>query len=417
MAEVGPRGIRTRADLSAGLKKLRAQDGRSFDALAKSADTGAATIHAWTDGTSFPRWTTPRKLLSAYRITGPQLEGWRQAHGRAEAEEKTRPGRRLAEITDPFALDVHQPITADGKGDVAVLPPYVRRAHDDQVAEAVQRALGGHSAMVVLVAGSSTGKTRTLWEALEPLRAAGGWRLWHPLAPTPIQALLDRLKAVGPRTVLWLNETQDYLGNGIGEEHVAIALRSLLADRSRAPVLVLGTLWPSHHESLCRRISSQARRLLEDTVIAVPESFTGADLAAMRVAADSDPRLMTALAGAEDGRITQYVAGGPELINRYRFSCSPAARAIIDVAMDAVRLAPRNDVISRALLHDAARVSTVSLFSPPAARCCPHWRTFRSPQRRPVISPWPVISPSGVSAVASPPARRWLGRVGSCRLE
>ncbi|WP_431904920.1 hypothetical protein [Nonomuraea sp. bgisy101] len=88
-------------------------------------------------------------------------------------------GKLLNEVSDPFALEVHRPITLEDAGELPSLPPYVRRAHDDRLAAVVARAAGGRSAMAVLVAGSSAGKTRALWEALTPLRRAGGWRLWH----------------------------------------------------------------------------------------------------------------------------------------------------------------------------------------------------------------------------------------------
>ncbi len=46
---------------------------------------------------------------------------------------------------------MHQPITAARAGDVALLPPYVRRAHDHQVAKAMQRAAEGLNPFVLLV--------------------------------------------------------------------------------------------------------------------------------------------------------------------------------------------------------------------------------------------------------------------------
>ncbi|MGH8878930.1 MAG: hypothetical protein ACRD0P_16595 [Stackebrandtia sp.] len=97
--------------------------------------------------------------------------------------------------------------------------------------------------IAVLVAGSSAGKTRACWEALHPLRDRKGWRLWHPFDPTRPEAAIQALDTVGPRTVVWLNKTQEYLGGEDGER-VAAKLRTLLADPGRAPVLVLGTLWP-----------------------------------------------------------------------------------------------------------------------------------------------------------------------------
>jgi len=233
-------------------------------------------------------------------------------------------GTPLDEVLDPFALEVHRPIT-HGHG----LPLYVRREHDDRLADVVTRALAGRSGIAVLVAGSSTGKTRACWEALAPLRAAGGWRLWHPLDPTRAGAALAGLDRVGPRTVVWMNEAQDYLG-GDGEP-VAARLRTLLADRSRAPVLVLGTLWPEHHATLTQKPGTQVRQVLDGTVITVPNAFTGAALHQAAV------HLAWAVEKADAGQVTQYLAGGPELITRYE-TAPPAAKALMTAAMDALRM-------------------------------------------------------------------------------
>ena len=124
-----------------------------------------------------------------------------------------------------------------------MLPVYVPREHDAALAEVVTAAAAGTSGIAVLVGGSSTGKTRACWQALELLRGLEpGWRLWHPIDP---QAALAELPGVGPRTVVWLNEAQRYLDTADGAgERVAAGLRELLRDRARGPVLVLATLWP-----------------------------------------------------------------------------------------------------------------------------------------------------------------------------
>ncbi|MUN41681.1 hypothetical protein [Actinomadura litoris] len=87
--------------------------------------------------------------------------------------EAARPGTPLEQVTDPFTVEVHRPITVNG-ATTGLLPPYVRRGHDDRLGQVVEQVLGGGSAMAVLVAGSSAGKTRACWEALKPLRRAGG---------------------------------------------------------------------------------------------------------------------------------------------------------------------------------------------------------------------------------------------------
>ncbi|MGW4115118.1 hypothetical protein ACWEFJ_29955 [Actinosynnema sp. NPDC004786] len=255
----------------------------------------------------------------------------------------------LDAVLDPFDLEVHRPITVEGVEGLPDLTPYVPRAHDHRLAEVVDRAAAGAGAIAVLVAESSAGKTRACWEALAPLRAAGGWRLWHP-DPTRPDAVLRDLARVVPRTVVWLDEAQNHLGSPNGDR-VAAALRALLA--GRRPVLVLGTLWPQHHEALTREPGSPVRHLLDGAIVPVPDAFTDDDLAAMTRAARTDPRLAWAVRHAPDGRVTQQVAGGPELLTRFH-TAPPAAKALITAAMDARRLGHRPALPLPLLAHAAA---------------------------------------------------------------
>ena len=249
-------------------------------------------------------------------------------------------GWPLAEVRDPFALEVHHPVEPDiPQPGLPVLPVYMPRKHDAALAEIVTAAAAGASGIAVLVGGSSTGKTRACWEALEPLRRAGEWRLWHPVDP---QAALAQLPGAGPRTVVWLNEAQRYLGPAGGAgERVAAGLRELLSDRARGPVLVLATLWPQFWHGLTARRASgddphaQARELLAGHDITVPAAFTQAQL--QRLSQAGDARLAQAAAGAQDGQVIQFLAGAPELLARYR-NAPPAAAALIRAAMDARRL-------------------------------------------------------------------------------
>ncbi|HEY6792797.1 MAG TPA: hypothetical protein VI365_36345, partial [Trebonia sp.] len=167
-------------------------------------------------------------------------DGAQRASG---AEAGGSAGWLLGEL-DPFDLEVHRPVQVDGSAEG--LPTYLARGHDRALQGLVRAAAGGESGAVVLVGGSSTGKTRACWQALELLRGEmEPWRLWHPISPSRPEAALGELSRVGPRTVVWLNEAQHYFltGDETGER-VAAGLRELLRDPSRAPVLVLATLWP-----------------------------------------------------------------------------------------------------------------------------------------------------------------------------
>jgi len=253
--------------------------------------------------------------------------------------------RPLDEVTDPFALEVHRPMQPeDPPPGLPALPAYVPREHDTELGSVVRAAAEGRSEITVLVGGASTGKTRACWEALQLLREQQPeWRLWHPIDPSRPDAALRELSAIGPRTVVWLNEAQFYLDvadGGLGER-VAAGLRELLRAPARAPVLVLATLWPQFWDGLTTRPESgadphaQARELLTGHDITVPAAFTAAQL--QRLSRAGDARLAQAAAGAQDGQVIQFLAGAPELLARYR-NAPPAAAALIDTAMDARRL-------------------------------------------------------------------------------
>ena len=205
-------------------------------------------------------------------------------------------GRPLAEVTDPFVLEVHRPVQPeDAPPGLPVLPPYVPREHDDVLGQVVRAAAEGRSGIAVLVGGSSTGKTRACWEALALLRDQDPpWRLWHPIDPSRPDAALRELAGIGPRTVVWLNEAQFYLDTaeaGLGER-VAAGLRELLRDPGRAPVLVLATLWPEFWNTLTARPAggddrhAQARELLAGHDITVPAAFTPAQMGQLTEAGD-----------------------------------------------------------------------------------------------------------------------------------
>ncbi|MFF0204428.1 hypothetical protein [Streptomyces sp. NPDC005017] len=319
------------------------------------------------------------------------------------------PGRPIGEW-DPHALEVHPagPTLAES-GALApgrsTLPGYVAREHDRVLARAVRDAGQGRSRMVVLVGTSSTGKTRACWEAVQPL-AEKGWRLWHPFDPTRAEAALEELQHVGPRTVVWLNEAQHYLGKRADGERIAAAVHQLLVSPQRGPVLVLGTLWPEYARQYTSLPTpgeedphSRVRELLSGCTLSVPDSFDAGALAkAVALAEGGDRLLADAVSRARaNGRITQDLAGAPELLKRY-LHATPAAMALLEAAMDARRLGaglhlPQAFLIDAAtdylsdidydqLTDDWAERALAELAEPVHGKQAPLRRTSRRPSRR-----------------------------------
>ncbi|MBP8535351.1 helix-turn-helix domain-containing protein, partial [Streptomyces sp. MK37H] len=338
-----------RAKLADGLARARLTKTQ----LAGRAGLGRTTVQeAFRAGAPAPSAETVAALARVLRLPNAELLGLRRT---AAAEigpvlvEDLGPGKPIGEW-NPHDLEVHPAGTASGGhqlGDVPerVLPGYVPRGHDRLLAEVVDEATQGHSRMLVLVGTSSTGKTRACWEAVQPL-AAQRWRLWHPYNPTRAEAALDDLERVTPHTVVWLNEAQHYLGDPQVGERITAAIRTLLTRPDRRPVLVLGTLWPEYADqymALPRPGSSdphsRVRELLAGRTLTVPDTFDQAALhTAAALARNGDRLLADALTRAgTHGRITQELAGAPELLRRYEHS-TPAAKALLKAAMDARRL-------------------------------------------------------------------------------
>lgn len=236
------------------------------------------TLSDWLRGDSVPASPAAVRFLTAYlgalaARRGQQVRGvdwWVALHERArktkQASRGGRPPARAPSTTptatprrlgrpigacDPLLLEVHRAIEPPCQdASAAGLPPYVQRAHDARLREVVAAMAGGISQLVVLVGGSSTGKTRACWEAIQDLPRQ--WWLWHPIDPSRPDAAVQALAEVGPYTVVWLNEAQHYLltpDPAVGER-IAAGLRTLLADPARNPLLVLGTIWPQYWATL-----------------------------------------------------------------------------------------------------------------------------------------------------------------------
>ncbi|MEW2122695.1 hypothetical protein AB0891_03070 [Streptomyces sp. NPDC007259] len=344
--------LRTR--LECGLVEQRA----TKTALARRAGLGRTAVsEAFNRAASVPSARIVGALGQALQLNVPELLTLRNvaagtqraALERGSAVPSAGIGIPISHC-DPHDLEVHPAIDVDlvGGSDSTVrrrrLPQYVRRRHDQGLDDVVEAAVSGRSGMAVLVGESSTGKTRACWEAIQPL-ASLGWELWHPLGPTRAEALLKDLQHVEPRTVVWLNEAQHYFGSSRETaERIAASFRALLANRRLGPVLVLGTLWNEYATTYTalpvaarKDPYPQVRELLAGRLIMVPERFNAIALQDAQSLADrGDLQLSHALRCQKAGRITQYLAGAPALLDQYKMA-SPPVRALIQCVMDARR--------------------------------------------------------------------------------
>jgi hypothetical protein len=233
---------------------------------------------------------------------------------------RTPAGRLITGITSPVMLGVHKAIAAGGPDDdnLPELPAYVPRSHDETLTRLIDESQ--HASTLMVVTGdSAAGKTRALWEAVRCLPPA--WRLWRP---TDAQDLSDGLSAGGviSHTVVWLDDAHEFIDPRRTQlaGPNADALRDLMGDPERHPVLIAATMWsdawryltspaggPDQEGNQAVRDLKKVASLLESaTRVAVPPAFQGIDLEAAKDAARRWPaRQRSALS---TGRSRQ---GGP----------------------------------------------------------------------------------------------------------
>ena len=205
-----------------------------------------------------------------------------------------------------------------------------------RVAAAAQR--GG---FVLLVGGSSVGKTRRAAETIRALLA--DWWLVHPADPGEVAILASAPQA---RTVVWLDELQRYLDGEHGLTGGVV--RALLG--ACGPVVIIGTLWPDRYAAYTAvpvpgsaDPRAREREVLElASVIRISGEFSRAEKDRARAAAARDPRLQVALGAAGYG-LTQTLAAAPQLVARWEDAraADPYAWAVLTAALDAARLGAR----------------------------------------------------------------------------
>ena len=262
-------------------------------------------------------------------------------------------GVRVSEA-DPRRLGVHAAISVHGVSD-EVPPEYVPRDTDadEHGVRANVAAAAERGGFVLLVGGSSVGKTRCAAEAVTALLP--DWWLVHPAGPGEVAALAA---APPPQIVVWLDELQRYLDGEHGLTGGMI--RALLG--AAGPVVVIGTLWPDWYAAYTAPPEpggadphARERQVLHlADVIRIAPEFSAAEQGRARAAAKRDRRLALAL-GAEGYGLTQTLAAAPQLVARWADAqdAAPYAWAVLTAALDAARLGARAP-LPAGLLHAAA---------------------------------------------------------------
>jgi hypothetical protein len=108
----------------------------------------------------------------------------------------------------------------------------------------------------------------------DPAVAGGLAARQHP-RPRPAPGLLNVLPAIGPGTIIRLDDAQHYLrpnDERLGE-HVATGVLGQFRDPAREPLLVLATIWPKEYGLLTEAptTATHVKRLLAAPTFVVPD--------------------------------------------------------------------------------------------------------------------------------------------------
>lgn len=362
--------IHTAHDLVAALQAVRTRRGLTYvrieqlsDARARQRDVHVLRRAMVSDAlTGRAPVTHPllHGLLDVFEEPADRRRGWVEAWERVMIQDRPEAGR--FEAAKPRELGIHSAITTpDTDGD---LPTYIERDFDFRLRTLLSNDLPHRGCFVVLVGGSSTGKTRSLYEAVDELM-----RHWWLVQPADTRELLD-LKDRPPRqTIFWLDELQRYLGG-----HPPLTSECVLAF-IRHGNIVVGTLWPDQYNAYTAGANDDASRLLRIAEpISVPDRLTEDELLAADRIATEDSRIRTALT-VNDAGLTQVLAGGPRLVMRWEQPPDPYTGAMITAAADAHRLGVQSPLTQRTLgeamlgyLSPADRVEPQETWLPTALR-------------------------------------------------
>ncbi|MFC5005358.1 tetratricopeptide repeat protein [Dactylosporangium cerinum] len=332
---VGLDGVQSLEAFARACDRLRA--GRSYTVLGKAARPRLlppATLSDLLRAKSTPTRDTMITFLIACGLDEAAQRPWLAAWERVATAHQPRPvGAVRVREARPRLLGVHAAIQLPGTAEE--LPPYVPRDLDADL-RADLTAAAAQGGFVLLLGGSSVGKTRALYEAVRA--ELPEWWLLHPTDTPTADA---HAAAPTPRTVMWLDELQRYLNHRTGLP--AGALRQLIT----AGTVVVATLWPDeYHIRIARPSVGQPDPYANDRdllgfaqLIEVPETFSRAERRRGETLAGTDQRIRIAL-DTTDAGFTQVVAAGPALIRRWEHAPDDDCygKAVITAVLDAHRV-------------------------------------------------------------------------------
>ncbi len=328
------RGTRTNAELTRQARALASHNG-------VMPELPRSTLSDLLRGAAVPSRDT---MVTFLRVCGLTTEAdrqpWLQAWDRVSAAHQRRPaGAVRVRRARPRLLGVHASIQVERQ--VTDLPVYVPRDLDADLRAMIEVA-AAEGGFVLLLGGSSVGKTRTLFEAVRAILPE--WWLLYPADTAAIRAFAA---APTPRTVVWLDELQQYLKSSDGLS------AGIVRDLITAGTVLVATMWPREYTArIAGPVSGKSDIFANDRsllrlaqVVEVPESFSRAERHRGATVAAADGRIRVAL-DTSDAGVTQVLAAGPELVRHWEQAPEEQCygKALITAALDARRVGAHHPV-------------------------------------------------------------------------
>lgn len=320
---------------------------------------------------------------------------------------------------NPQHLGIHRAISVASEYSSPTddsLTHYVARRHDNDIRDILLSAANsnGRPLMTTVVGGSSTGKTRALYEAVSVVLPN-----WPLLRPASGQSLLDMLeRGIPPSCVVWLDDIQNFLDDPQHGGRVARYLFELITTPNVAPFVVLATAWPEVITRMSENINSNKsfgesneiaaiENLLRcSKVVHAEEDFSSAQPEHLQAASIADVRMKEALgsSGGIGAGLTQTLAGGGLLLDRLNGKASatapaftPAAIAVLTSAMELRRIGIPNPIPAWAIVESAHE------YLPPNARIQPNnWVTAGIAEAAQAVRGVQALTPSTIDGKISP---------------
>ncbi|MER5885308.1 tetratricopeptide repeat protein [Streptomyces sp. NPDC001941] len=254
---------------------------------------------------------------------------------------------RVADVRDAVRLGVHPARVAEAgaargtsPGPAGGLPPYVPRALDGDVRDALVR-----ERFVLIVGESTAGKSRAAFEAMRAVLPAH--LLAAPVDRAALSPLVEHLREHREPVVVWLDDLERFLGPG--------GLSPALLDEltAREGTVVLGTIRARELGRLGPRATTDpdsdegaasraVRRVLANArTIPLDRVWTPGELAAAEAFTD-DARIAQALGRVGAFGLAEVLTAGPELLRDWRAAWEPGthprAAALVAAAVDCRRI-------------------------------------------------------------------------------